>query len=34
MMNVRLPSLPTAKTIDKELSVPETADDEYGYWSN
>ena len=29
-----LPSISTAKTIDKDLSVPEAADDEYIYWSN
>lgn len=28
------PSISRAVTIDKDLSVPEAADDEYIYWSN
>ncbi len=32
--SIWLPSISTAKTIDKDLSVPESADDEYIYWSN
>jgi hypothetical protein len=29
-----LPSISRAITIDKDLTVPEAADDEYIYWSN
>jgi|GEM_PF-5307317 len=32
--SIWLPSIATAKTIDKDLSVPEAADDEHIYWSN
>jgi uncharacterized sulfatase len=32
--SIWLSSISRAKTIDKDLSVPEAADDEYIYWSN